>query len=143
MMLLRCHPERSEGSVPFRTRTDSSSLRLLRMTCGSLVVLFVTACGAAAPSVAPAPASPALSAKPAASASAKPAGSGLTKITVSHPDGGAHLPLWYAKEKGIFAKNGLDVDLQQLGRRAPALAPPQNNQTQFADITGSVISAAN
>src|SRR6266513_1463007 len=107
MMLLRCHPERSEGSVPFRTRTDSSSLRLLRMTCGSLVVLFVTACGAAAPSAAPAPASPAVS------ASAKPAG-GLTKITVSHPDGGAHLPLWYAKEKGIFARNGLDVDLQQL-----------------------------
>ena len=36
----------------------------------------------------------------------------LTKITVGYPAIAAgHLPAWMAKEAGIFAKNGLDVQL--------------------------------
>lgn len=64
------------------------------------------------------------------------------KIAVSYPDGGAHLPLWYALDKGIFAKNGLEVDLRPLGGGPPALSALQSNQTQLADITGSVIASA-
>jgi NitT/TauT family transport system substrate-binding protein len=65
-----------------------------------------------------------------------------TKIAVSYPEGGAHLPLWYAVDKGIFAKNGLEVDLRPLGGGPPALSALQTNQTQLADITGSVIASA-
>ncbi|HEX6513241.1 MAG TPA: ABC transporter substrate-binding protein [Chloroflexota bacterium] len=64
------------------------------------------------------------------------------KLAVSYPEGGAHLPLWYAKDKGLFQKNGLDVDLRPLGGGPPALAALQANQTQLADITGSVIASA-
>ena len=71
-----------------------------------------------------------------------PAPTALTKLAVSYPDGGAHLPLWYAREKGIFQKNGLDVDPRPLGGGPPALAALQSNQTQLADITGSVIASA-
>src|SRR5438067_3675247 len=60
---------------------------------------------AAAPTVAPttAPAAtsaPTVAAKPTTAAVAGPA----TKINVSYPDGGAHLPLFLARDKGIFAK---------------------------------------
>ncbi len=157
----QCHPEPQvkDLAAPAGSRGALRFFTALRMTgvWMAAAVLLLAACGgAAAPASTPAPASsaaakPAAStaasassaAKPAASAVAKASSGGLAKITVSHPDGGAHLPLWYAKEKGIFARNGLDVALQQLGGGAPALAALQNNQTQFADITGSVISAAN
>ncbi|HTE84917.1 MAG TPA: ABC transporter substrate-binding protein [Dehalococcoidia bacterium] len=79
----------------------------------------------------------------AAGSGAPAANAPLTKLTVSYPEGGAHLPLWYAKEKGIFQKNGLNVDLQGLGGGPPAMAALLSNQTQFADITGSVVTAAN
>ena len=58
-----------------------------------LVVLLLAGCGGTAPAAAPASTAP-------------------VKLAVSFPDGGAHLPLWYAQEKGIFQKNGLDVDLR-------------------------------
>jgi NitT/TauT family transport system substrate-binding protein len=64
------------------------------------------------------------------------------KISVSYPEGGAHLPLWYAKEKGIFQKHGLDVNLQGLGGGQPAMAALLSNQIQLVDITGSVVTAA-
>jgi len=89
-----------------------------------LVVLFLAGCGGTAPAAAPASTAP-------------------VKLAVSFPDGGAHLPLWYAQEKGIFQKNGLDVDLRPLGGGPPAMAALQSNQTQLADITGSVIASAN
>jgi NitT/TauT family transport system substrate-binding protein len=90
--------------------------------------------------------SAAASAKPAgsgaASAAAKPAASGLTRIAASHPDGGAHLPLWYAQEKGLFAKYGLDVDIRPLGGGPPSVAALQAGETKIADTTGSTIAAA-
>jgi NitT/TauT family transport system substrate-binding protein len=111
-----------------------SCVRLLALLI-SLSVL--AACrSSAAPSSSGASNSTGASGSPAANAP-------LTKISVSYPEGGAHLPLWYAKDKGIFKKNGLDVDLQPLGGGPPAMAALLSNQIQFADITGSVVSAAN
>src|SRR3990167_7066241 len=40
------------------------------------------------------------------------AAQGLTKLAVGYPgSSGDHLAMWGAKETGIFAKNGLDVNL--------------------------------
>jgi len=64
-------------------------------------------------------------------------------LTVSYsnivPD---NLPVWIAKEAGIFQANGLDVDLELINSTTgmPALL---SGQTQFADIGGSeALSAA-
>jgi NitT/TauT family transport system substrate-binding protein len=106
----------------------------------ALVLSFATlaACrSAGSPSTSSSPGASGASASGTAAAN-KP----LTKITVSYPEGAAHLPLWYAKDKGIFQKNGLDVDLQGLGGGQPAMAALLSGQTQFADITGSVVTTA-
>jgi NitT/TauT family transport system substrate-binding protein len=65
-----------------------------------------------------------------------------TKISVSYPEGGAHLPLFYARDKGIFAKNGLDVALQGLGGGPVAAAALQSGEIQIVDITGSEVVSA-
>jgi NitT/TauT family transport system substrate-binding protein len=78
-----------------------------------------------------------------AACTAAPAVSGpATKITVSYPAGGAHLPLFYARDKGIFAKNGLDVTLQGLGGGPVAAAALQSGEIQIVDITGSEVVSA-
>jgi NitT/TauT family transport system substrate-binding protein len=82
----------------------------------------------------------------AASSAVSPAGataeSKLTKISVAYPAGGAHLPLFYARDKGIFAKNGIDVALQGLGGGPVAAAALQSGDIQIADITGSEVVSA-
>jgi NitT/TauT family transport system substrate-binding protein len=65
-----------------------------------------------------------------------------TKISVSYPEGGAHLPLFYARDKGIFAKNGLDVTLQGLGGGPVAAAALQSGEIEIVDITGSEVVSA-
>lgn len=65
-----------------------------------------------------------------------------TKISVSYPEGGAHLPLFYARDKGIFANNGLDVTLQGLGGGPVAAAALQSGEIQIVDITGSEVVSA-
>jgi NitT/TauT family transport system substrate-binding protein len=65
-----------------------------------------------------------------------------TKISVSYPEGGAHLPLFYARDKGIFAKKGLDVALQGLGGGPVAAAALQSGEIQIVDITGSEVVSA-
>jgi len=87
---------------------------------------------------APATAESAAAAKPGATAPAGPA----TKLNVSYPDGGAHLPLFLARDKGIFAKYGLDVTLQGLGGGSVASAALIGGDIQIADITGSEIISA-
>jgi len=67
----------------------------------------------------------------------------MTSLAVSYPEGGAHLPLFYAVDKGIFAKNGLNVELKGLGGGAPAATALLGGQVQVADITGSSIAALN
>jgi NitT/TauT family transport system substrate-binding protein len=66
----------------------------------------------------------------------------LTKIAVSYPDGGAHLPLFIAKHNGIFQKYGLDVDLKGLGGGSTATAALLGGDVQIVDITGSEIVSA-
>src|SRR5216683_3282713 len=62
-----------------------------------------------------------------------------SKISVSYPEGGAHLPLFLARDTGIFAKYGLDVTLQGLGGGPVAMAALVGGDIQIADITGSEI----
>jgi ABC-type nitrate/sulfonate/bicarbonate transport system substrate-binding protein len=81
------------------------------------------------------------SAQPASTPSAT--GQPLTKIAVSYPDGGAHLPLFIARDKGIFQKYGLDVDLRPLGGGPVATAALLGGDIQLVDITGSEIVNAN
>jgi ABC-type dipeptide/oligopeptide/nickel transport system ATPase subunit len=76
---------------------------------------------------------------PIAPAVAEPA----TKISVSYPEGGAHLPLFYGRDKGIFVKYGLEVTLQGLGGGPVAAAALQAGDVQIVDITGSEVVGAN
>ena len=69
-------------------------------------------------------------------------GGPATKISASYPEGGAHLPLFYARDKGIFAKNGLDVALQGLGGGPVAAAALQSGEIQIVDMTGSEVVSA-
>src|SRR5690349_18398128 len=100
--------------------------RLLRLL--PLVALLLGACGStAAPASSSAgPASAAASAAPAASraasAAASPAGS-LTKLTVSYGELVPQtMPVWLAKDAGIFQQNGLDVDLKLIVSSAEVAA---------------------
>jgi NitT/TauT family transport system substrate-binding protein len=79
---------------------------------------------------------------PGAAGRTPPARGPATKITVSYPEGGAHLPLFYARDKGIFANNGLDVTLQGLGGGPVAAAALQSGEIQIVDITGSEVVSA-
>jgi len=99
-------------------------------------MLLLAACSSAGAPSASAPAS-ATGAAATASANRVP-----TKISVSYPVGAAHLPIWYAKDKGIFQKNGLDVTLQELGGGSPGMAALLSNQIQILDTTGTVVTAA-
>jgi NitT/TauT family transport system substrate-binding protein len=98
---------------------------------------------AAAPATAASPAATALPASPVAAGGAPAVSGPARKISVSYPEGGAHLPLFYARDKGIFAKNGLDVALQGLGGGPVAAAALQSGEIQIVDITGSEVVSAN
>jgi ABC-type nitrate/sulfonate/bicarbonate transport system substrate-binding protein len=103
-----------------------------------------TTAPAATATTAPAAAKPttaATSAPAAEKPAAKPAQ--LTQLKVSHPEGGGHLPLFYARDTGIFAAHGLDVVLLPLGGGPPAASALQTDETQIADITGSEIISSN
>ncbi len=97
-----------------------------------------------------APAGPAATSAPAAAATAPalagnaaPTAAGSTKMVISYSNLiGTEIPLWYAAEKGIFTKNGLDVEvtLIESTKGIPALLA---GQTTAADIGGSeALSAA-
>jgi NitT/TauT family transport system substrate-binding protein len=104
----------------------------------SAVVALTVLLAACSPETPPAPTEAAGTASPGAAAGSGPA----TKIRVSYPEGGAHLPLFYARDKGIFAKNGLDVTLQGLGGGPVAAAALQSGEIQIVDITGSEVVSA-
>ena len=52
------------------------------------------------------------------------------------------MPLFYARDKGIFAKYGLTVTLQPLGGGAPGAAALLAGQVEIADSSGSTILSA-
>ncbi len=91
-----------------------------------------SAASAAAPSAAAKP-----SASAAGSAAAKPA-AGLTKVTVGYGNvSGDYVPLWVAKEAGIFEKNGIDADLQFLNGGQNAMAAFVAGQVQVGEGGGA------
>jgi NitT/TauT family transport system substrate-binding protein len=122
------------------------------------LLLVATACAPAAPAPSPPATSPPATSAPAAkptpaptsaptptsaplapTVAPTPTAAPLAKLNVSHPDGGGHLPLFYARDTGIFAAHGLEVTLLALGGGPPAAAALQADETQIADITGSEI----
>lgn len=105
-----------------------------------ILSLIAAACGGTAqPTATTAP-----TAAPTVAASAAPTPTPLVKgaIAVSHPTGGAHLPLFYGRDKGIYAKYGIDITLNPLGGGSPAVAALLANQVQVGDVTGSNVLAA-
>src|SRR5499426_174468 len=66
-----------------------------------------------------------------------------TKITVGYSSIAAgHLPAWVAKEAGIFAKNGLDVQLVYLRAGTTATMALLSRQTPISQLGGPAIVGA-
>src|SRR5262244_4029988 len=67
----------------------------------------------------------------------------LTKMTVGYSAIAAgHLPAWVAKEAGIFAKNGLDVQLVYLRAGTTATMALLSRQTPISQLGGPAIVGA-
>ena len=67
----------------------------------------------------------------------------LTKMTVGYPAIAAgHLPAWMAKEAGIFAKNGLDVQLVYFRGGTPAVMALLSRQTPISQVGGIIVNAS-
>src|SRR5215467_9062506 len=65
-------------------------------------------------------------------------------LTISYPSiSGAQAVLWVAKENGIFAKNGLDVDLVYIGGGPRSMAALLSGQLQVIGTGGNSLVAAN
>ena len=110
-------------------RRPAKGVKMQRaLSAGLVASLLLTACGGA-----PTPAAP-----PAASATPAP-----VKVSASYSNViASNLPLWVAKEAGIFARHGLDVELTlvESSKGIPALL---TGDVKFAHIGGSeVVSAA-
>ena len=67
----------------------------------------------------------------------------LTKIIVGYSAiTGAHLPSWLAKETGIFAKNGLDVQLVYVRGGATVMMALLSKETPISQVGGSSVVGA-
>ncbi len=134
-----------------------------RPLAGLALALLLSACGgAAAPASAPAsttaaspnPASasakPAASGSAGASAAAKPAASGSAAASAAAGAGthvelvnsslsGDSIPVWVAKETGIFQKNGLDLNIQLINGAAAAVATLVAGKVDFGNLGGSAV----
>ena len=67
----------------------------------------------------------------------------LTKMTVGYSAmTSAHLPAWLAKETGIFAKNGLDVQLVYVRGGATVMMALLSRETPISQVGGSSIVSA-
>jgi NitT/TauT family transport system substrate-binding protein len=131
----------------FLQLTGLAALSGLLQACGGTVATPPSSAGAA-PSSAPASAKPAgsgaASAQPAASsaggsAAAKP---GAGKLVVSYGAlVGSFLPLWVAKETGLFTKYGLDVDMPFVESTA-AVASQIAGEIQAQEVSGAPVITA-
>src|SRR5438132_138818 len=117
------------GRVVRDLRRPAKGVKMQRaLSVGLVASLLLTACGGA-----PTPAAPS-----AASAAPAPVKVGASYSNVI----ASNLPIWVAKEAGIFAKHGLDVELTLIesSQGIPALL---TGDVKFAHIGGSeVVSAA-
>jgi len=137
VLLAACAPApATPTSAPAAPPPPTTAAAAAKPTTAPPAAAATTAPAAAKPTTAPA----ATTAPPAAAQPATPAA--LMKIAVSYPDGGAHLPLFIARDKGIFNKYGLDVDLKPLGGGSVATAALLGGDVQLVDITGSEIVTA-
>ncbi len=110
-----------------------------------LTTLLLAACsgGSAAPSSAPAPSKPA----PATTAAATTAAPAAAPASSSQPRQqlkigfanvtAVHSVLWAALEGGAFARNGLDVELVNLGRSQAVQAALLSREVVIASVSGS------
>jgi NitT/TauT family transport system substrate-binding protein len=135
----------SAPAAPTAAPAPPTSAVAAKPTTGSAPTAPVATATAASVAAPTAPAKPATSA-PAPTVPAKPTAAApvgpATKLNVSYPDGGAHLPLFLARDKGIFTRYGLDVTLQGLGGGSVASAALISGDIQIADITGSEVVSA-
>ncbi len=94
------------------------------LVLSALVALLVAACGGGGATVA----------SPAASATARPVVHLISSYGNITP---ANLAPFMAKEAGIFAKNGLDVDLQLIEGGGKSMAALLSNQVTIANLGGT------
>ncbi|HLG70848.1 MAG TPA: ABC transporter substrate-binding protein [Chloroflexota bacterium] len=98
--------------------------------------------GATSAASKPAPAgsgASAASGKPAASGAA----SGATHIEMANSSlSGDSIPLWVAKDAGIFQKNGLDVNIQLINGAAAAMSTLLSGKVEFGNLGGSAVLTA-
>src|SRR5581483_6799624 len=95
---------------------------------------------ASSASAAPGPAlsAPGSAAKPAGSAGAFAVAKGTAIIQGYSQLAADQMVPWIAKESGIFAQNGLDVDLQLVASTA-VMAALLDNQVQFGTMGGAEV----
>src|SRR5262245_39343451 len=136
-----CSADEKKGPRVHSSLADCRRFLHARPAVSTVVALTVLLLVACTPEAA-APPPPTEAAARSTAAPATVVSGSATKIRVSYPEGGAHLPLFYARDKGIFAKNGLDVTLQGLGGGPVAAAALQSGEIQIADITGSEVVSA-
>ena len=67
----------------------------------------------------------------------------FTKVTVGYASiAAAHLPAWVAKETGIYAKNGLDVQLVYIRGGATVVMALLSRETPISQVGGSSVVSA-
>src|SRR5258708_25198771 len=138
-----CSPDEKKGPRVSFARADRRRFLKARLALSAVVALTVLLAVACTPeTAAPPPPAQATDSPISAAAPATVVSGPATKIRVSYPEGGAHLPLFYARDKGIFAKNGLSVPLQGPGGGPVAPAGLQTGPIQIVDITGSEVVSA-
>ncbi len=139
-----CSTDEKKGPRVYSSLADRRRFLKARLALSAVVALTVLLAVACTPeTAAPPPPAQATDSPISAAAPATVVSGPATKIRVSYPEGGAHLPLFYARDKGIFAKNGLSVALQGLGGGPVAAAALQSGEIQIVDITGSEVVSAN
>jgi NitT/TauT family transport system substrate-binding protein len=104
----------------------------LRLSLVPAIALLLSACGATA-----APAASSTAPKPAASSAAAPS-KALTHVVVGSSTLSSDLlPVFVAKDAGIFEKNGLDVEIQFLSGASNAMAALLSGNLQMVQLAGA------
>ncbi len=110
-----------------------SPIRNVKLGVGAVLLAATAGCGANASQASqPAPAVAGSPGAPPASAQ---------RIVASISIQATYLPIWFPKEAGIYAKNGLDVDLQVLPNTT-GVAGLIGGQAQIANGSGAEVIAA-
>jgi NitT/TauT family transport system substrate-binding protein len=100
-------------------------------------MVIVSGCGGGTPSAATSPSAPA------ATATASPTPAAPVKVRASYGNiTPANLAPFYAKEKGIFLQNGLDVDLSLIDGGAKSMAALLGNSVDIAQLGGTELMSA-